>query len=159
MACGKTSVGRELARQLKWRFVDSDLLIESQTQMSIPEIFKKQGETYFREREHQILRQLGRERRCVISLGGGVVENPHNRAILNKGLWIFLRVPFAVLAKRLAMDSTRPLAQKGLSQVEELYRKRLPFYEMAPCQWNCAQLEPSAIARQIAFWLKGFQGK
>lgn len=159
MGSGKTTVGKKLAHKLGWRFVDSDQLIESRTKMSVAEIFQKHGEIYFRELEHKTLREFRNERRCVVSLGGGIVENPHNRKILEKGFWIFLHVPFAVLARRLANNTTRPLAQDGLATPEELYRKRLPFYRLAHLKWNCQQLAPDAIANQIALRLKGFGGK
>ena len=71
MGVGKTTLGRELAHQLDYRFTDSDSLIEAVTQQSIPEIFAQQGEAAFRDIEAQVLMELSQYSRMVIATGGG----------------------------------------------------------------------------------------
>lgn len=84
MGCGKTTIGKELHRETSLRFTDTDQMIEHQTGMSIPQIFKAHGESHFRDLETGILRQLhGAARQSrIISTGGGITIRPENRDLL-----------------------------------------------------------------------------
>ncbi len=128
---GKTTVGRELAKRLGRRFVDSDHEIEARTGVKIPTIFEIEGEDGFRRRESQTLDALTLEPDLVLATGGGAVIRPENRALLaERGVVIYLNVPPHILWERTRHDRSRPLLQvpdpKG--RIQELYIARDPFY-------------------------------
>ncbi len=75
MGAGKSTVGVCLAEILGWRFLDLDNLIESGCGQTVPEIFREHGESYFRARERQELERLSGEKRVVLALGGGSIED------------------------------------------------------------------------------------
>ncbi len=131
MGAGKTTVGRQLAKRLKRRFVDSDHEIEARTGVHIPLIFEIEGEAGFRRREAQVLADLTQEDNLVLATGGGAVLDPVNRANLaNNGLVVYLCVPPAMLWERLRLDKKRPLLQVAdpLSRLQELHAQRDPLY-------------------------------
>ena len=84
MGTGKTSTGRMLAARLGAAFIDMDQRIEEETGMSIPAMFEKKGESFFRSREKQLVRRLSARRNAVISTGGGTVKDPENVAMLHR---------------------------------------------------------------------------
>lgn len=131
MGCGKTTVGRELARRLKLRFLDCDHEIEARTGVKIPTIFEIEGEDGFRRRESQTLEDLTQEQGVVLATGGGAVLRPANRALLHeRGLVVYLDVPSHVLWERTRHDRNRPLLQcdNPRARIEALYRERAPLY-------------------------------
>ncbi len=86
MGCGKTTIGKELHRETNLGFTDTDQLIERQTGMHIPQIFKIHGESHFRDLETGILQQLqtAAAQSRIISTGGGIIIRPENRLLLKK---------------------------------------------------------------------------
>ena len=86
MGCGKTTIGKELHRETNLGFMDTDQLIERQTGMHIPQIFKIHGESHFRDLETGILQQLqmAAAQSRIISTGGGIIIRPENRLLLKK---------------------------------------------------------------------------
>lgn len=132
MGCGKTTVGRKLARLTGLPFVDLDRYLEEKEQMSISDIFAKHGEAYFRDLETRYLTELTqREESMVLSLGGGAVLRPENvTAIKKSGLLIWLDTPFSRILKNLSNSTTRPLLDKPDKQAEtkRLYQTRRPIY-------------------------------
>ena len=112
MGSGKTSVGRLLAAQLGWEFVDLDALIAEEAGMSINAIFADYGEPYFRQLEQdQLKRLIGREQ-VVVSTGGGAVINPENRRLMRLiGRVVNLNAPLDQLVARLAAADDRPLLE------------------------------------------------
>ena len=120
--CGKTTVGRALAGKLGRTFVDLDEEIVRRAGTSIPEIFAREGEAGFRERESALVREFGEHTGLVVSTGGGVVTRRENYIPLKQnGLLLHLRRDPAVLP-----TDGRPLSQA--TAPEELWRRRAPLY-------------------------------
>ena len=135
MGSGKTSVGRELASLLDRKFVDLDFEIEKGAGLTIPEIFEKRGEPYFRKLETLALERFGRQERTVVSTGGGIVLKPANVEFMRfAGLVIFLEAAPETLCARLKDSSAgRPLLQTPdwKQTVLTLCREREPLYRAA----------------------------
>ena len=120
--CGKSTIGRILAKKTGRRFLDADKCIEERIGMSIPEFFAREGEDAFRRIETEVLRDLGKESGLVIATGGGCVTRAENRDSLHQnGRIFFLRRDLSLLPTK-----GRPISQAN--PLEELYRVRLPLY-------------------------------
>ena len=131
MGAGKTTIGRQLARQLHKDFVDCDHELEKRTGVDIPLIFELEGEEGFRRREADMLAELSDRRGVVLATGGGVVKLPENRAkLVANGYVIYLCAPLELLYERTAKDRNRPLLQTGDPQlrIRELLEERDPLY-------------------------------
>lgn len=123
--CGKTTVGRALARLSGKPFVDLDEEIVRRADKPIPEIFRTEGEEAFRALEAQALAEICAQSGQVIATGGGAVLRTENRAAMRRTGWVyFLRRAL----EELPTDG-RPLSQKG--SLEEMYRVRKPLYSAA----------------------------
>jgi shikimate kinase len=131
MGAGKTTVGRQLAKRLHRRFIDSDHEIEARTGVRIPVIFEIEGEEGFRRRESQVLGDLAAESGLVVGTGGGAVLAAENRDLLrDTGIVIYLHATPETLYDRTRHDKNRPLLQVGnpLDKLRELYAHRDPIY-------------------------------
>ena len=132
MGSGKTTIGRALAKKLGKRFVDADHEIEARTGASIPLIFEIEGETSFREREADVIRDLTAEEGIVLATGGGAILNEQSRAFLkSRGTVIYLNASIASIMQRTSHDKNRPLLQTAdpRARIEELSRQRNPLYQ------------------------------
>ena len=130
MGSGKTTVGKHLAKDLNYRFIDTDRTIETIAKSSIASIFEHSGEAYFRELETKVLSELSVYTRSVISTGGGIIGQQINWSYLRQGLVVWLDVDLKILKKRVAQDRTRPLADR----LETLLTNRRPLYGQADLQ-------------------------
>jgi len=129
--CGKSTVGRHLARQLGLPFVDSDAEIEGRIGMPIREFFDRHGEAAFRNIEQDVIEQLTEADGMLLATGGGVVLRPSNREALHSRTHVFyLRATAEELHRRLRHDTQRPLLQveDPLKRLRELFRERDPLY-------------------------------
>lgn len=130
--CGKSTAGRQLARQLGWRFADSDAEIEHQIGGSIREFFDQHGEDRFRDLEQAAVERLTQPAELVLATGGGAVLRPANRVAMARpgNQVVYLRATPEDLARRLRHDTHRPLLQGGdpLRKLRELFRVRDPLY-------------------------------
>lgn len=133
--CGKSTVGRHLARHLGLRFLDSDHEIEQRLGMPIRDYFASHGEAAFREAEAEVIAALAEGcRGCVLATGGGAVLRQGNRDALHDHTQVFyLRSTPEELHRRLRHDTHRPLLQVSdpLRRLRELYRERDPLYRKA----------------------------
>jgi len=135
MASGKTAVGRLLAQRTGKNFIELDSLIAERAGKSIEEIFTQDGESYFRELEIALVKEIADNNNQVIACGGGVVLNKINIDRLKKQATIvLLEAKPEILLKRALNDQTvRPLL-KGydkMSRIKELLDFRQPFYKRA----------------------------
>ena len=129
--CGKSTVGRQLARQLDLEFVDSDAEIEQRIGMPIRDYFAAHGEAAFRDIEAEIIERLASRPGIVLATGGGAVLRPSNRDALHSHMHVFyLRATPEDLHRRLRHDTQRPLLQVAdpLRRLRELYRERDALY-------------------------------
>lgn len=153
MGAGKTTLGRQIARRLGLRFIDCDQEIVARTGVSIPMIFEIEGETGFRQREANLLRELAGLSGVVVSTGGGIVIDPDNRALLRQsGLTVYLRATPELLYARTRHDSSRPLLQVSdpRARIRELLALREPLYnDVADITIDSGQGTVSLLARQL----------
>lgn len=135
---GKTTLGKQLARHIRYRFVDTDVLIVKEEGMSINDIFAQKGEPYFREAEAKILRAIRPDSKLIVATGGGVPYFHDNMDYIKEnGISIFLDVAPEEIVDRIQRHSSndRPTYQKQdtqlLENLQQKYRDRLPFYSQA----------------------------
>ena len=116
MGCGKTSVGRRLAKRLDLRFIDSDDEIEAAAGgQKIRDIFKENGEAFFRDRERQVIARLLMDGPCILATGGGAFMNADTRAaVAEHGISVWLNAELPVLLERVMRRSPeeRPILNK-----------------------------------------------
>jgi len=128
MGAGKSSIGRRLAARLRIPFIDADAEIESAAGMTIPEIFDKHGEPYFRAGEARVIARLLDNGPQVLATGGGSLMDAQTRALIGeKGVSIWLKADIDVLLKRTKRRNDRPLAEK----IKDLLPIREPLYAQA----------------------------
>ncbi len=149
MGSGKTSIGRRVAQQLGFQFIDTDAVIVERAGMKVAEIFAEHGEAWFREQETEALRALHLLNRAVISTGGGIVGREENHALLRElGFVVWLTASEAVIFERVSRNKKRPLLQTPdpRATVHQLLEARRPLYaSVAQCT-----LETSALTHQEA---------
>lgn len=116
MGSGKTTIGRFLAGELGFDFIDTDELVEFNEKIPIPEIFQTKGESYFRKAETAALRQGMEKGQRVIATGGGIVTQDANKALLNKGKVVYLKASPDQIYKNVRKSTSRPLLK-----VEDVY--------------------------------------
>jgi shikimate kinase len=134
MGAGKTAVGTALARLLGVPFRDTDEAIERAAAMTIPEIFARDGEPFFRQKESQVLVRLLGEPPGVLSTGGGLFLSPENRAaIAGQGVSVWLKADLDLLWSRVRQRSNRPLLRTSdpRGTLERLLAERAPVYALA----------------------------
>lgn len=132
MGSGKTTVGKALAEELSYQFLDTDDCIEKKENKTINDIFKEQGESYFRDLETTTIKELSNVETYVISTGGGLPLKRENGEILKKiGFIVYLDVTKDTILKRLEGDKTRPLlsGNEFEQNIEERLEYRKPIYE------------------------------
>lgn len=129
--CGKSTVGRQLAKRLNIAFVDIDTVIEQRLGESIRSFFDREGESAFRDLEESVLAELLARRSAVLSTGGGVVVRERNRALLHQQTTaVYLLSTPEELFRRLRHDTQRPLLQVAdpLARLRQLFAERDPLY-------------------------------
>ncbi|MET0027746.1 MAG: shikimate kinase AroK [Candidatus Thiodiazotropha sp.] len=131
MGAGKTTVGRHLAEYYHKDFVDSDLEIQRRTGVDIPTIFEFEGESGFRQREHDVIDELSARDGIVLATGGGAVIRDENRKLLSsRGVVIYLHCTAEQQYERTHRDKNRPLLQTEdpLAKLKQLLEERDPLY-------------------------------
>jgi shikimate kinase len=130
MASGKSTLGRFLSEYSGRSFRDLDRIIESEANLSIREIFEAEGEAGFRRRETSALEQIVKLDGFMVATGGGVIETPANRDLLQNGYTVFLDWSWESLAPWLKKVSrhSRPLLEQEDENVQLLFERRRPLY-------------------------------
>ena len=152
MGVGKSTIGRILAKKLKFTFIDIDKLIELKEGCSINVIFKDKGENYFRRLENNITLKELKKTNSVISLGGGAFLNKSIRQNVKKlSVSFWLDVATDLLIKRLEKAKKRPLLyKKNLKDtVKKIYLDRKKTYNEAEFKIKCSYLKSNEIADKV----------
>ncbi len=121
---GKTTIGKALAKQLNYRFIDLDHEIERNSLMFIDEIFEKYGEETFRNQEKQALKDIQGDH-LVISTGGGVVKDRTNKQLM-QGIKVYIDTDITLIEDRIEKDYPRPLLKN--KSLDTLYQERMLNY-------------------------------
>ena len=153
MGTGKTTVGQLLAKKTHRQFFDTDQIIEDKLNAKISEIFKKIGETKFREFEIETISSISNLEDSVISCGGGAVINPINIQNLNKnGIIINLCASVNQILKRLPLFDSRPLIKQMANPFEDIKKmlvQRQKNYEKCDFSINTDNLTPEQVVEKI----------
>ena len=155
MGSGKSTVGRIVAEDLSWDFVDLDAVVAERAGLSIPEIFESSGEPHFRNLERlALLDALDGFSERVVACGGGVVINSRNRARLLEVPTVFLWEDADLLYRR-TRGPGRPLRGASFEDFARRYAERLPYYlDVAALQLQPDNRPPRRIADEIIEWLR-----
>ena len=134
MGAGKTAIGRALATRLDVPFLDSDAAIEQAATISISEIFSRDGEAFFRDREVEVIDRLLSGSPVILSTGGGAFLADRTRDLIaNKGVAVWLDADLDTLWERVRHKDTRPLLRTAnpLATLAALMKIRTPIYAQA----------------------------
>jgi shikimate kinase len=157
MGSGKSSVGRELARRWNYRFVDTDSIIRHKYDLSIPDIFAKHGEGFFREAEYEALLRLQDANLVIIATGGGIVGQPRNLPLLRQlGIVVWLCADQATIMDRVGKSTHRPMLSQANPEesVARLLAERAPLYSQASdIRIETSGLTHREVADRIVFGL------
>ncbi|MDR2428720.1 MAG: shikimate kinase [Candidatus Margulisbacteria bacterium] len=158
MGSGKTSTGRILAKQLGYKFLDTDQIIEQKNGLTCAKIFAQRGEEFFRKQETATLKELHGLDGAVIATGGGIVLSADNRNFLqNLGATVYLKTEPAEILKRVENDTSRPLLsqENKLAEIQNLLATRQPLYlATAQCIIATQTGQPEKAAAAICKILK-----
>jgi shikimate kinase len=153
MGAGKSAVGRQLARMLHMKFVDSDDEIEARTGVDIPFIFEKEGEAGFRKREARVIDDLSRMDGIVLATGGGAVIDADSRSKLGaRGFVVYLHASVRQQLVRTRKGRERPLLEQADPEtvLERLMAERDPLYrEIADLVVATDGRKVKAVAEEI----------
>jgi shikimate kinase len=152
MGTGKSSVGRLLAEQLHYGFLDTDELIESRAGKSVSAIFAEDGEPAFRQREKEIVAELASRNRSVIATGGGLGADERNLASLKEhALVVCLWASPDKIWERVRSQTHRPLLREAdpLAKIRQLLAAREPFYKQADVLLNTELRSVKEVAQQV----------
>jgi shikimate kinase len=162
MGSGKTTVGHLVAEKLAWPFVDTDALVIEEAGLSIPDIFAKEGEAGFRERESAVLARLATAPPRVIATGGGIVTQPQNAPLLRSlGFVVWLSASEADILARVSRNRNRPLLHTAdpRQTIHDLLAQRRPLYEsFAHLTIETHGLEPEEIAYGVCESARHYYG-
>lgn len=153
MGTGKTSVGRLLAKEKGWNFIDLDELIELKQQRRIVDIFAKEGEPYFRKIEKKLLKQVSTQKKFVVACGGGVVLDKDNIKVMKKtGALICLCANCEEILKRVSSSTHRPILNvaKPRERIELLLKMRAPYYMQADKMIDTSGLSVKQVVAKIS---------
>jgi shikimate kinase len=156
-ACGKTRIGKRLAKKIPFTLIDLDKYLAVKENSSIPKIFKEKGESYFRELENKYLKEISQTTaNSIISVGGGTPcfhKNMEN--MLSVGIVFYLNTPIETLMIRLQEDTKRPLfadlsGHELKEKVNTLLQQREPFYLQAHQVIDTAGKSDEAVVTEIS---------
>lgn len=153
MGAGKSTIGRMLAKELGYRFLDSDRIIEERCGANIPWIFDVEGEDGFRLRETAMLEELSLLPDTVLATGGGAIMRPDNRQFLkHDAVVVYLKTSIEQQVERTRKDRNRPLLQNDDPEavLRKLFAVRDPLYtQLADITMHTDRKSPRLVVRQL----------
>ena len=153
MGAGKTTIGSQLARKLRFDFLDLDQELERRTGASVSLIFEIEGESGFRARECRLLDELTLLERTVLATGGGAVLSDENRQWMSeRGFVVYLKTPLDMLIERTRYDNSRPLLRTGdpAKTLGDILKTREPLYiEVADLVIDTGTLSVKQVVKKI----------
>lgn len=167
MGCGKSTVGKQIAKELGWEFIETDKLISKTSNLSIKEIFKTLGENTFRNFESNILENIAKQNESsnmIISTGGGLPCNDNNISIIKEsGISIYIKLSEEILTERLKKGkdkrpviSNTPDEQLDI-QIKQLMKERSKYYEESDEIIICDRISTNEIVSIIVNIIKKYQ--
>ncbi len=158
MCTGKTSVGRSLAKEIGFEYIDTDEIIEKSIGLKISEIFACYGEKYFRNIESQIVEKVSKEDKKVISTGGGVVLREENmKNLRSNGIIVNLTAePLTIFERLKQQPGIRPLLNKPqpLEEIKRLLSEREEYYKYCDIRINTDNTSVEEIVSRIIDFVK-----
>ena len=153
---GKTTVGKLLAKELDFKFFDSDQVIETKAGKSVSDIFTQDGEPAFRKLEHDVITELLDSTDSVLALGGGSLGNTETRNNVQQATVVWLVAGLAQAVDRVGMNRNRPLLLGNVrGQLADLMTAREPLYkEVADVGVDTSKLIPSEVVTEIVSELR-----
>ena len=152
MGVGKSTIGRLLAKKLRFKFIDVDRLIERQEKRSIKKIFDVDGEEYFRKIEEKVTLKILKNKSSIIALGGGAfINNEIRKEIIKNCCSIWLNLNLELLIKRYKRNNKRPLLEGNNleSEVKKILQSRKKIYALANFKINCDNMNKKDVVQKI----------
>ena len=152
MGVGKSTIGKNLAKKLKLKFVDIDKMIEDREKNKIKDIFKKNGEEYFRKIEKKLTMQILKNNSLVIAFGGGTfLDKSIREETKNSSVSFWLDLETKSIIRRLKNVKKRPLLNKGNLEdsINKIYSERKKIYKLSDYRIKCDLLEIDQIVEKI----------
>ena len=152
MGVGKSTIGRLLAKKLRFKFIDVDRLIERQEERSIKKIFDIDGEEYFRKIEEKVTLKILKNKSSIIALGGGAfINNEIRKEIIKNCCSIWLNLSLELLIKRYKRNNKRPLLEGNNleSEVKKILQSRKKIYALANFKINCDNMNKKDVVQKI----------
>ena len=151
MGSGKTTIGKLVSKRLNLNFFDTDKNIEDELNMKISKIFESEGENYFREIEEEMTLKILKNKKTVISLGGGgFLNNKIKKEILDKHISFWLNWDSKTLVNRIKKSKKRPVAFKSSkNELLQLIKGRNLIYSNALYKIDCENLSKNEIVNNI----------
>tara|TARA_B100001063_G_C16511784_1_gene427208 strand:- start:134 stop:646 length:513 start_codon:yes stop_codon:yes gene_type:complete len=151
MGSGKSSIGSLISKRLNINFIDVDYEIEKKIGLKISKIFEKEGEKFFRQIEEIETLKFLKNKKTVISLGGGAfLNNKINKEVLSNHISFWLNWNTKTLVGRIKDSEKRPIAYKSSEvEIEEMIEKRTIIYSKAMYKINCENLSKNEIVKKI----------
>jgi len=152
MGVGKSTIGTNLAKKLKLKFIDIDKVIEDREKNNIKEIFKINGEDYFRKIERKITMQILKNNNLVIALGGGAfLDKSIREEIKNTSISFWLDLSVKSIVRRLKNVKKRPLLNKDNLEesINKIYSERKKIYKLSDYRIKCDLLKIEQVVEKI----------
>ena len=161
MGCGKSSIGRPLAKRLGMQIIDMDTEIERRCGMSLRDFYSEHGEQEFRRYEHEVLQELTKAENTVVATGGGVPCFFDNMSLMNEaGITIYFKLSPEKLAARLEYGKNKRPLLRGKSQqelvsfIQENLQQREPYYAQARLIVEGDRLSDEYMARHVMLYVE-----